>query len=271
MYTYYTVQRGDTLKGIADSFGIGVEQIQGANGIMNANQINAGETKELDFKIVARNDDQFKLDLLNMESKIKLTGTYSNDNKTEEVNKEKSRIQGYIDTIYYIQTEKKEIQVEKAINTENKLIFLETATGSIYAENDLFSIPEEYYQTFKELLLTIKKGTFKNVRTFSSNHKTLNSISEVKDFKTRVVFERLGKNTYAIIDIFVKKSDNDAGYRTALVNRVDYYKKTKSYLQEMIKDDTFLEKNRKIEENLINGLENKKLIKTGKGGNQSGK
>ena len=39
----------------------------------------------------------------------------------------------------------------------------------------------------------------------------------------------------------------------------------------MIKDDTFLEKNRKIEENLINGLENKKLIKTGKGGNQSGK
>mgnify|MGYP004468758449 CR=1 FL=1 len=53
-------------------------------------QINAGETKKLDFKIVARNDDQFKLDLLNMESKIKLTGTYSNDNKTEEINKEKT-------------------------------------------------------------------------------------------------------------------------------------------------------------------------------------
>ena len=53
-------------------------------------QINAGETKELYFKIVARNDDQFKLDLLNMESKIKLTGTYSNDNKTEEISKEKS-------------------------------------------------------------------------------------------------------------------------------------------------------------------------------------
>lgn len=53
-------------------------------------QINAGETKELDFKIVARNDDQFKLNLLNMESKIKLTGTYSNDNKTEEINKEET-------------------------------------------------------------------------------------------------------------------------------------------------------------------------------------
>ena len=53
-------------------------------------QISAGETKELDLKIVARNDDQFKLDLLNMENKIKLTGTYSINNKTEEANKEKT-------------------------------------------------------------------------------------------------------------------------------------------------------------------------------------
>lgn len=52
-------------------------------------QINAGENKELNLPIVARNDNKFNLDLLNMESKIKLTGTYSNDNKTEEVNKEK--------------------------------------------------------------------------------------------------------------------------------------------------------------------------------------
>jgi len=51
-------------------------------------QINAGENKELNLPIVARNDNKFNLDLLNMESKIKLTGTYSNDNKTEEVNKE---------------------------------------------------------------------------------------------------------------------------------------------------------------------------------------
>lgn len=56
----------------------------------NIEQINAGENKELDLKIVARNDDKFNLDLLNMESKIKLTGTYLSDNKTEELNKEKA-------------------------------------------------------------------------------------------------------------------------------------------------------------------------------------
>lgn len=53
-------------------------------------QINAGENKELNLPIVARNDNKFNLDLLNMESKIKLTGTYSNNNKTEEISKEKS-------------------------------------------------------------------------------------------------------------------------------------------------------------------------------------
>ena len=57
---------------------------------LSIDPINAGETKELDLKIVARNDDKFNLDLLNMESKIKLTGTYLNNNNTEEVNKEKA-------------------------------------------------------------------------------------------------------------------------------------------------------------------------------------
>lgn len=80
-------------------------------------QINAGETKELDFKIVARNDDQFKLDLLNMESKIKLTGTYSNDNKTEEVNKEKTVSVKWNSSNLTSMTEE-EIKETKVLSTE---------------------------------------------------------------------------------------------------------------------------------------------------------
>lgn len=88
-------------------------------------QINAGETKELDFKIVARNDDQFKLDLLNMESKIKLTGTYSNDNKTEEVNKEKTvSVKWNAQELYNMDDEtKKETKV-----LENEIITNKTYT-----------------------------------------------------------------------------------------------------------------------------------------------
>lgn len=88
-------------------------------------QINAGETKELDFKIVARNDDQFKLDLLNMESKIKLTGTYSNDNKTEEINKEETvSVKWNAQELYNMDDEtKKETKV-----LENEIITNKTYT-----------------------------------------------------------------------------------------------------------------------------------------------
>jgi conserved repeat protein len=88
-------------------------------------QINAGETKELYFKIVARNDDQFKLDLLNMESKIKLTGTYSNDNKTEEINKEETvSVKWNAQELYNMDDEtKKETKV-----LENEIITNKTYT-----------------------------------------------------------------------------------------------------------------------------------------------
>lgn len=49
-------------------------------------QIKAGE---IDLAIVAKNEDSFKLDLLNMENKIKLTARYLKDNETSQIEKEK--------------------------------------------------------------------------------------------------------------------------------------------------------------------------------------
>lgn len=80
-------------------------------------QINAGENKELNLPIVARNDNKFNLDLLNMESKIKLTGTYSNDNKTEEVNKEKTVSVKWNSSNLTSMTEE-EIKETKVLSTE---------------------------------------------------------------------------------------------------------------------------------------------------------
>lgn len=88
-------------------------------------QINAGENKELNLPIVARNDNKFNLDLLNMESKIKLTGTYSNDNKTEEISKEESvLLEWNSENIYTMDDETK-----KAIKIlENEIITNKTYT-----------------------------------------------------------------------------------------------------------------------------------------------
>ena len=48
-------------------------------------------------------------------------------------------------------------------------------------------------------------------------------ISEVRGFKPRVVFDRIGKNDYAIITAFLKKCDNDKGYKESLELKIQKY------------------------------------------------
>ncbi len=187
---------------------------------------------------------------------------------SEEILSEKANLYEIISIIEYVQTKGQENKIEESLITENRLIFLETPSGSIYAENDLYSIPEEYYEVFKNLLLSIKDGTFKNAKMFNSAHQTLGGMSEVKDFKTRIVFDRIGKDTYVIISIFTKKCDMDNSYRESLSNRVSYYKKNRDYLVEMLQDNEFIEKNKSIETELLKGLETKNLVKTVKGGSK---
>lgn len=184
----------------------------------------------------------------------------------DEIGKEKQKIHEIIEAINFVQVEKKETQIEKSLATNNKLIFLETPSGSIYAESDLYSIPDEYYETFRNLLMSIKNGTFKNVKMLNDR----NGISEVKDFKTRVVFDRIGTDCYVIISIFTKKCDTDSMYRESLTNRIDCYKRNKPCLLEMIKSSDFLDRNYKIETRLLDGLSTKNLVKTTKGGGFSG-
>lgn len=184
----------------------------------------------------------------------------------EEIDKEKLSTQKLIQDINQVQNLKLDEDTMTATSTKNNLIFLQTHGGSTYAENDLYSISEEYYDSFKELILSIENGTFKNVKRFSKNNNILKGISEVKDFKTRVIFDRIDINTYVIIDIFVKKTDNDNGYRDSLNARVDYYKKNKAVIIEQLKDEDYITKHQKIRENLINGLTEKSIIKTMKRG-----
>ena len=189
----------------------------------------------------------------------------------QDIDEEKRKLYEIIGIINYLQTEKTHEQVERNTSINNKLVFLETPSGSIYAENDLYSIPEEYYESFSGLLQSIKNGTFKNVKMLNGSHQVICAVSEVKDFKTRVVFDRIDTNTYAIISIFVKKCDIDNAYRTSLANRIDYYKKNRPYLVEMAKDSEFMNKNSTIEDKLLTGLKEKNLVKTIKGGNKYGK
>ena len=149
---------------------------------------------------------------------------------------------------------REETKSEETIEqVENTLIFVPTTGGNIRVLDEIEHIEPEYYERFFGLLHSIKDGTFKNVKRFSRNS-DLAGLCEVKDFKTRVVFKRLNKNTYAIISAFVKKSDNDKGYRNMLSIRYSDYLGIESSLTSSLENADFIELHNQYQEELFRKL-----------------
>lgn len=146
----------------------------------------------------------------------------------------------------------KDNENEEIIN--NKIVFHTTSLGNVYALDDIQNIDSEYYESILELILSIQNGTFKNVKYLGTNNLKLSGISEVKGFKTRVIFDRIDRNTYVILYIFIKKSDNDKGYREAFQNRISTYRSKSDILLSDINDYEFLEYNEEILQSLIDKL-----------------
>ena len=165
----------------------------------------------------------FKQDIIEIQTKINSIIKLSNSNDLE------------------IENSKEEVH--------NNIVFLETESGNIYAKNDLFSnyVPPEYYEGFLELIRSIEDGTFKNVKYLTSGNNKTAGISEVKGFKKRVIFDRVGYNTYAILGIFIKKSDKDKSYLEPLKNRIAIYRRNRDYIVRQIQnEDDYLDEQRKV-------------------------
>lgn len=146
--------------------------------------------------------------------------------------------------------------IDKGESEENKIsnniVFLETSSGNIYAKEDLNPnvIPSEYYAGFYELLKSIEEGTFKNVKKLTSNNNGTAGISEVKGFKRRVIFDRVGYDTYVVIGIYTKKSNKDKSYLDPLKNRIAIYRKRREYIVEQAKNDEYI----KEQQEILNGI-----------------
>ena len=102
---------------------------------------------------------------------------------------------------------------------ENELVYLKSDIGNYYALKDLDDIPKEYYASFLELLLSIKNNRFKNRKNLTDISKVL----EVKNFKTRIIFSRVGQTKYAILGMFMKKVDKDKLQREFLLARQNQF------------------------------------------------
>lgn len=174
-----------------------------------------------------------------------------------EINNIIDIIKSHIDTL-------DEKAIEKEEEKHNKVIFFNRlSSNKPYVVDDITNLPIEYYDDFKELLESIEYKTFKNVKQFSTNDPILKGISEVRYFKTRLVFERINSDTYALIKAFVKKSNCDNGYLEQLKIRVDKYKKNKELLLSTINEEE-LENHQMIYRELINTISPKNNSKVKK-------
>ena len=143
------------------------------------------------------------------------------------------------------------VQYRDQINTEleeeskNNLVYLTSSSGNVYALNDIKSIDQAYYDSFLELINSIINGTFKNIKTFVHNNKLV-QLYEVKNFKTRIVFSKIFVNTFLIISIFIKKTDNDLKYREQLINRSIIFQNNKTNLKQLCQEENFLKSQEEI-------------------------
>lgn len=150
----------------------------------------------------------------------------------------------------------KEEQEEKNEDNiiKNNLIFVPTSSGNTKVIEDLSSVSEEYYDGFKGLFQSIIDGTFKNVKRFVNNDK-YSGLCEVRDFKIRVLFSRIGKNDYAVISAFVKKTDVDKAYTTKVELSYKNFLNYKDYLTSQLNDPEFEDNNQKAHDELFNLLD----------------
>lgn len=153
-------------------------------------------------------------------------------------------------------TKEKETNEEEV--KENNLYFLKTTSGNIYCLNDLDKIKNEYYESFEELFKSIKDGTFKRAKRLNSNNLKTSSLSEVREFKTRVLFDKLDENNYIIIMCVVKKCNYDNGYKKSLETRGLTYRAMKPKILSQKNSEESKTENKDIEKKLFLKLENRR-------------
>ena len=81
----------------------------------------------------------------------------------------------------------------------------------------------------------------------------------------RIVFDRIDKNTYAVLTMFAKKVDTSIGYRTTLESVVQSYVPIRDNIINKLSDSDFIELHKNLEIELMQKLspsKEKDLVKT---------
>ena len=136
-----------------------------------------------------------------------------------------------------------EIVEEEDVGHSNKLLLIPNPNGKIRVLDDLDHVPNDYYDEVNSLIMSIVDGTFKKVKKFKSNNALCGGVCEVKGSNARVLFKRLDYDTYAIISVFLKKTNNDKGYQEFIRGRIGEFRLYEDEYKKKIEDSEFMELN----------------------------
>lgn len=146
--------------------------------------------------------------------------------------------------------EEKEKEEVTEHTEKNRFIFVETNTGQPVALNEIRHIDDSYYKRFIALFDSIKDGTFKKLKRFTTTQIDLRGISEVKGYQTRVLISQIGPHEYAIISAFTKKTNRDKAYGEYIALRIAEFKRQEDYLKSRLESEEFLSQNANYQEEL---------------------
>ena len=182
------------------------------------------------------------------------------DSKDKELLEEIKEIISELNSKNNILMTYKNIDKKDKTNATNKVLFFETSSKRAYFIEDVEG-DVEFYDSYNKLLNSIINGSFIGIKYFTKND-TLNGLIEVRDIegKTRIFFERIGYDTYIIINAIIKKEDKSSGYKNQLGSRYCLYKKHKEKIFAEMNTKEYLE-NQEGYMNYIENMFNKKSPK----------
>lgn len=173
----------------------------------------------------------------------------------EEIELEQEKLKRLTEALTHDE-EKEEASTSDEI--DNKLIFTLTSGGNIRVFEELDHIEPEFYERFNALFKSIKDGTFKRIKRFASNSEFA-GLSEVRGNQVRVVFDRVGIDSYAIITAFVKKTTIDTYYKVAMRKKVSEYYKQCDQIKENLSDEEFVAQHEFYEKELFNKISSSQM------------
>lgn len=170
-------------------------------------------------------------------------------------------------------TSKKQKEEEAEITQHKHLIFATTESGNIYFEKDLSLIPYEFYDKIISCLERLENNEAETNqekgKKLGSNHAKLNSIHEIKEFKIRIFYKYLTKDSVYVMLVRMKKDNWSKLDVEEPITRgkktITEFEQLEKIMQDENKKREIIEKHSEIRNSIFQTLEeNKRGVKNGK-------